>query len=98
MLEKDPRTAPFAEIRADTICGENCRTLWCIQKVYIKPANGALGTGIYQLTKTDDGLTVKHTNDAKTFSSIDYSDAAAFLAEFQNSTIRLTFSFSKVLI
>lgn len=84
MLEKDPRTAPFlprSELTPsveliDELCG-------AYKKVYIKPANGALGTGIYQLTRTDGGLTVKHTNDAKTLLSIDYSDAASFLAEFQ---------------
>ncbi|MBO3636930.1 spore coat associated protein YheD [Bacillus subtilis] len=84
LLEKDPRTAPFlprSELTPsveliDELCG-------AYKKVYIKPANGALGTGIYQLKRTDGSLTVKHTNDAKTFTSIDYSDAASFLAEFQ---------------
>ncbi|MDR4226981.1 YheC/YheD family protein [Bacillus mojavensis] len=84
LLEKDPRTAPFLpkSILHPTV--EQIEELSdSFGKVYIKPADGALGTGIYQLAKTESGLTVKHTNDAKSFSSIDYPDASAFLDEFQ---------------
>ncbi|MCY7784964.1 YheC/YheD family protein, partial [Bacillus sp. S20C3] len=54
LLEQDPRTAPFLPKSELTPSVERIAELCdAYKKVYIKPANGALGTGIYQLTKTD---------------------------------------------
>lgn len=86
LLEKNSLTAsllpqsvlhPNAET-IDTLCG-------LYETVYIKPADGALGAGIYQLTKTESGFTVKHTNDEKSFSATHYSDAASFMKAFEEN-------------
>ncbi|PRS07920.1 endospore coat-associated protein [Bacillus atrophaeus] len=84
LLEKDNRTAPFLP---QSILHPSVESIDALCKsfetVYIKPANGALGTGIYQLTQSEKGLTVKHTNEEKSFTSIEYPDSSAFLAAFE---------------
>ncbi|WP_438421525.1 YheC/YheD family endospore coat-associated protein [Bacillus siamensis] len=86
LLEKNSLTA---SLLPKTILQPNAEAIETLcstfDTVFIKPADGTLGTGIYKLKKTDAGFSVKYTNEEKTVVTADYADAASFMKSFEEN-------------